>query len=114
MIWIVPVYVFTFTADLTRAFLEHSMEVPDAKADEAKRLISYESNFFERQFIAPMNMNFHAAHHLYPSIPYYNLPLVDRAMRASVYRDRGLIWRRSYVLYFLHYFYGLEWTGRSL
>ena len=27
-----------------------------------------------------MNMNFHAAHHLWPSIPYYNLPVASREL----------------------------------
>jgi fatty acid desaturase len=52
--------------------------------------------------LAPMNMNYHAAHHLWPSIPYYNLPVADREIR---YRPEaaGLEWRGSYFAYLLRY-----------
>ena len=31
-------------------------------------------NWFDRLFIAPNNINYHLDHHLYPSVPWYNLP----------------------------------------
>ena len=45
------------------------------------RLITYLSNPVERLFVAPLNMNYHAVHHLYPSIPYYHLAVADREVR---------------------------------
>jgi fatty acid desaturase len=53
-------------------------------------------------FFAPMNMNFHAAHHLWVSIPYYNLPKADALMRAHPLAT-SLEWRRSYVGYLIRY-----------
>jgi fatty acid desaturase len=105
VLWLLPVYVFTYLADTLRSFLEHSHPEADEKADE-HRLITYESSRLERLFFAPMNMNFHTAHHLWPSIPYYNLPAADRELKASDGAD-GLIWRGSYVAYLLRYFLAL-------
>ena len=51
-----------------RSFVEHSHPESDAKADE-HRLITFVSNRIERLFVAPMNMNYHAAHHLWVGIP---------------------------------------------
>lgn len=105
LLWLLPVYVHTYLGDLVRSFLEHSHPEADDVADE-HRLITYTSNPVERAFFAPMNMNFHTAHHLWPSIPYYNLPRADRELRALPGTD-GLVWRNSYVAYLLRYFFAL-------
>ena len=95
VLWLLPVYVFRFCADEARQFLEHAHLEPDETADR-HRLVSYTSNPLERLFFAPLHMNLHAAHHLWPSIPYYNLPAADRLLRERQ-RTAELVWRRSYV-----------------
>lgn len=101
LMWAVPVYTFTYLGDSIRSFAEHSHPQADRLADE-HRLITYVSHPIERMFFAPMHMNFHAAHHLWTSIPYYNLPAADREMRAHPLAA-GLEWRRSYVGYLARY-----------
>jgi fatty acid desaturase len=101
VLWVLPVYLFTFLGDNLRAFVEHSHPEADAAADR-HRLITFRSNPLERLFLAPMNMNFHAVHHLWPSIPYYNLPRADREIRGRE-EARGLIWRGSYLAYLWRY-----------
>jgi fatty acid desaturase len=99
--WLVPVYFFTYLGDSIRSFAEHSHPEADDLADE-HRLITDVSSPVERMFFAPMNMNVHAAHHLWVSIPYYNLPKADALMRAHPLA-RDLEWRRSYVGYLIRY-----------
>lgn len=101
LMWAAPVYVFTYLGDSIRSFAEHSRPQADALADE-HRLITYVSSPVERMFFAPMNMNFHTAHHLWVSIPYYNLPAADAEMRRHPLAQE-LEWRRSYVGYILRY-----------
>jgi fatty acid desaturase len=100
-----PIYVFAYRADLVRVFCEHSMMVTDDAADHSMRLVTYRSNWLEKLFFAPHNMNYHMAHHLWPSIPYYNLPEADRLIRASeiARSDSRLVWRKSYVGYLIAY-----------
>lgn len=105
VMWLLPVYVHAYLGDLVRSFLEHSHPESDDKADE-HRLITYASNPIERAFFAPMNMNYHTVHHLWTSIPYYNLPRADREVRQSPGAE-GLVWRRSYVGYLLRYYFAL-------
>ncbi len=80
VLWLLPVYVFTFLGDNARAFVEHSHPEVDALADR-HRLVNVVSNPVERLFFSPMNMNLHTAHHLWPSIPYYNLPIANEELQ---------------------------------
>lgn len=95
VLWMLPVYVHTFCGDLTRFFLEHSHPAPDDQI-ENQRMITYSSSPLERLFFSPKNINLHAAHHLWPSIPYYNLPRADAMIRDKGEAE-GLIWRESYI-----------------
>jgi fatty acid desaturase len=105
VLWLIPVYLFTYCADLVRTFLEHSHPEADEVADE-HRLITYSSHPLERMVLAPMNMNYHVVHHLWTSIPYYRLPAANRAIRDREAAS-GLIWRRSYLGYAFEYLFAL-------
>jgi fatty acid desaturase len=105
VLWLLPVYLFTVLGDNLRAFAEHSHPEPDQMADH-HRLVTFVSVPLERMFVAPMNMNFHTAHHLWPSIPYYNLPIADREIRGRA-KALGLEWRGSYFAYLMRYWFAL-------
>jgi fatty acid desaturase len=107
VLWLIPVYLFAYRADLVRVFCEHSMMQSDETADESLRMVHYDSNWLELQFFAPNNMNCHVAHHLWPGIPYYNLPLAEAKVRSwdAANGSRGqIVWRRSYCAYLVDYF----------
>ena len=109
VLWMVPVYVFAYCGDQIRFFLEHAHPEHDDTADE-KRLITYTGNWLERTLFAPMNMNFHAVHHLWPSIPYYNLKKVDLLIRDRDGTD-GMLWRKSYFGMLFTYYKALPLPG---
>jgi len=100
LMWWAPIYVFTFAADLTRVFCEHSVPGVDPVALH-QRLVTFEANRLELALFAPMHMNHHAAHHLWPAIPYYNLPRATQQMRSHFARLPDGVpppcTRRSYV-----------------
>jgi fatty acid desaturase len=104
-LWLLPIYLFTFLGDNLRSFAEHSHPESDDLADQ-HRLITYTSHPIERLLLAPMNMNYHAAHHLWPSIPYYNLPQADREMCANPGAD-ALERRGTYLGYLYRYYVAL-------
>lgn len=83
--WLIPVYIFTFCADMIRVYCEHSVDSDTADASLASRMPTYKSTIIERIILSPMNMNHHAAHHLWPSIPYYKLPV---ATELAIHRVR--------------------------
>jgi fatty acid desaturase len=103
--WLIPVYVFTFCADITRVFCEHSTESGHVDSALAERLITYKSNLVERVIFAPMNMDHHIAHHLWPSIPYYNLPEATAIMlsRQQSTANTPITFRSSFSNYIFRY-----------
>jgi fatty acid desaturase len=104
VLWLLPVYLFMYLGDNLRSFAEHSHPEGDQMADH--RLITYLSFPLERILVAPMNMNYHAVHHLWPSIPYYNLPVADGEIRRPA-EALGLEWRGSYFAYLARYWNAL-------
>lgn len=105
VMWWIPVYVFTFAADILRVFCEHSVESVNG-ASLHDRLVTFAAGPIELALFAPMNMNHHVAHHLWPSIPYRNLPkataiLYSRVATVSADMPTPGI-RRSYLRYLAH------------
>lgn len=102
LLWLAPVYMFTYGADMARVFLEHAVLPPGPVEDYRLRLVSYEGSFLERIVLAPKNMNFHAIHHLWPSIPYYNLPKANKLTYQNPLAE-NLVWRHSYLAFLRDY-----------
>lgn len=108
LMWLAPVYAFTYAADIARVFCEHSvLDAEDSECGLVDRLVTFQSSWLERQFFAPMNMNHHVAHHLWPSIPYYNLPQATKLAYARAggpqYSQPAPRWQGSYVGYLWRY-----------
>jgi fatty acid desaturase len=89
-----------------RGIAEH-FALPDETGTDATRHI--DANWLERFAIAPLNINYHLAHHLFPGIPYYNLPemtailfanpeFAARAHRSRGYLSRNGVLRRELLL----------------
>jgi fatty acid desaturase len=109
VLWVSPVF-FALCCDILRVFCEHSQLTNDLDADSSMRLVSYDAGFFERVLFAPNNMNHHIAHHLWPAIPYYNLPKAEKLIRSKLDNDLQLVWRPSYFGHICSYWH---WLGQE-
>jgi fatty acid desaturase len=71
LFWVVPAFtIFAATVRL-RSIAEHLVLESEHELNKTRHVIS---NPIERFLVAPLNLNYHIVHHLYPSIPFYNLP----------------------------------------
>ena len=79
--WVVPYLTVFFLLMHIRSVAEHfgSMDY----SHELGGTRSVLPFFWERAFFAPHNVNYHLEHHLYPSVPFYNLPLLHAALMAN-------------------------------
>ena len=95
LLWVLPLVVVAKTLTHFRGVVEHTID-PRVNG-ESRRYRTILCGPLERFFFAPMNFNFHAEHHFYPAIPYYNLPQAFRllssnpAYRGTVCLDRGYL-----------------------
>jgi len=61
--------------------LEHQHAITDSEAPaHGNRLITIRSFFLERAIVSPYNMNYHAEHHLLPSVPAPQLPELQKRL----------------------------------
>lgn len=104
LFWIIPL-IFASSCDMARVFCEHSSPSDDIIADKSLRLINIKANFFERLLFAPHNMNFHAVHHIWPSIPYYNLKNAAKTLESKVENfESNIKWMPSYTNIIIKFF----------
>ena len=68
LLWLLPLGTVTALAHLIRSFVEHAI-TDSERPGHANRLITISSNKLERFMVAPYGMNYHAEHHLVPSVP---------------------------------------------
>ncbi|MEM7298419.1 MAG: fatty acid desaturase, partial [Bacteroidota bacterium] len=92
--WAFP-WVFTAIFTNIRGWTEHVFTVPgnpltETRTIRSNRLISFLS----------ANVNYHLEHHLFPAIPWYNLPKVHNLLQAE-YKEAGAFVHSSYMRYVL-------------
>ncbi|MBI2811361.1 MAG: fatty acid desaturase [Candidatus Melainabacteria bacterium] len=95
VLWVAPVYFGVFLPDEIRAFCDHAVAViPDEAADQS-RLVSFHTSWFEAMFYSPYNMNYHAEHHIWPGVPYYNRQEVYKFLKSHP----SVTYRSSYTMF---------------
>ena len=83
--WIVPYFTLFFAFNYARGVAEHFSGM-DYKSLEGgtRTTLPY---LWEKAFFGPHNVHYHSEHHLYPGVPFYNLPeLHEKLMENPEYR----------------------------
>jgi len=91
--WLVPYLTLFFLLLYVRSVAEHfgpTME-HDHELTHTRTVLPH---FWETWFFAPHGLNFHLEHHVYPSVPFYRLGELHRAMMANpAFAARGHVTR---------------------
>lgn len=72
LLWIIPYTTFFQVLNRMRLYTEHS-NFYDNKLNQYRSL---KLNSFQKFFLAPYNLGYHAEHHLFPKVPFYYLPVL--------------------------------------
>jgi fatty acid desaturase len=103
LLWVMPAFTLLFAILRVRNVAEHSNVGVRHDLEMSRSVVA--PPFLERLLLAPHNVGLHLAHHLYPSVPFYNLPRVHQAlMSIPEYAADALIvksyfgWKRPSVL----------------
>ena len=97
--WFIPYITLYQTLNRLRLSTEH-FHLPANKIFETRTV---QLNLFERFIFSPHHLGFHTEHHLYPSIPFYHLPLLhNKLMKVSGFEENLLI-NKSYFTVLKNY-----------
>jgi fatty acid desaturase len=80
LVWILPLVTVAKTLAQFRNIAEHTL-VTDKGEVDLSRYRTIRCGWLEQFFFAPMFFNYHAEHHFFPGIPYFNLPMAHRILR---------------------------------
>jgi fatty acid desaturase len=90
LFWIVPFCTWHIAAQYIRLICEHSA----VESDEEEYSITRTTipTLLERIFVLPCNVGYHLEHHWYPSVPFYRLPELHRAlMERQGFREHAVV-----------------------
>lgn len=94
MLWLLPLMTVTPAMVRLRTIGEH-LGIPNRSELDASR--HTDGSWFEKLTVAPCNINYHLDHHLFPAVPYYNLPrLHELLLREPVYGSNAILNRRYF------------------
>jgi fatty acid desaturase len=85
--WFVPYLTWLQLISRIRSIAEHYALAYDHPLRQTR---STSTNLCEKLFFAPLNLNYHLEHHLYPSVPFYNLAkLHENLLQSEVFRQEA-------------------------
>jgi len=80
LLWLLPMATIATAVFRLRTVAEHAGLMEDHELRSTRTVLPA---VFERFLVAPCNVNYHLEHHLYPSVPFYNLPKLHRRLLAE-------------------------------
>lgn len=93
-LWLLPMFTLTFALHYLRTIAEHIAVPGTHELNETRTVVS---SPIERFLVAPMGLNFHLEHHLFPGIPAYHLAAAhELLMRDDTFRAQAHL-TRSYL-----------------
>jgi fatty acid desaturase len=92
--WILPIFTSLSLMVRIRSVSEHLNLPAENELNESRHV---DGSLFERLTVAPLNINVHIAHHMFPSVPHYNLPtLHERLLKEEIYAQNARIVKRYF------------------
>lgn len=90
LFWVVPYLSTFFMFQYIRSVSEHFGGLEYDNLLSSTRTVK--TNWLEKFFLAPHSVGYHLEHHLYPGVPYYNLPKLHRLlMEREDYQEKAHI-----------------------
>ena len=86
--WLIPYATFYQLLNRIRLSTEH-FNIDESNSFKTRSVVA---SFFETLIFTPYNLGYHLEHHLYPSIPFYNLPkLHSLLLNNEAYKNEAII-----------------------
>ncbi|MCF6320996.1 MAG: fatty acid desaturase family protein [Rhizobiaceae bacterium] len=94
--WFIPSFTLFFLFLYIRSVADHFGPTMDHSKllKSSRTLLPY---WWERIFFCPHHLNFHLDHHLYPSVPFFNLPKLNKILMSNDEFAKNAHLTRGYV-----------------
>ena len=93
VLWLVPLFSIAILITILRTISEHQPMDYEGRDPISPVIRTTLCSWLERRFLFPLNFNYHVEHHLFPQVPFFNLPRLHRELAA-----RGLFETFPHVL----------------
>lgn len=94
VLWLLPLHTLCLAFMRVRIVAEHNL---DDSGPELSHTRHVDASWLERLTLAPLNINYHIAHHLFPSVPLHNLPRLHALLlRDPAFRAQAMLWPRYF------------------
>jgi fatty acid desaturase len=90
--WLIPYATFYQLLNRIRLSTEHF----NLKENSPFKTRSVIPDFLESFFLTPYNLGYHAEHHLFPGVPFYNLPILHHKLMNQTYYSSNAVVYKSY------------------
>lgn len=88
--WVVPLTTWVMFVNMLRAVAEHYPPGTAGRPHDGPAVFltrDVRSSWFDTAFVVTRNVNYHLTHHLFPSVPFFQLPALHREIaRTEPYR----------------------------
>jgi fatty acid desaturase len=74
VLWIVPLFSVAILITILRTIAEHQPMDYEGRDPITPVIRTTLCSWLERRFLFPLNFNYHVEHHLFPQVPFFNLP----------------------------------------
>lgn len=89
ILWVLPSLTLLSALVRIRSIAEHLVLDNEHELNASRHV---DGTLLERLSIAPLGINYHIAHHMFPAVPFYNLPkLHNRLLNDPTYRGKAAI-----------------------
>ena len=90
VLWMLPLSTLVIAFIRIRTVGEHLAIANETELNASRHT---DATLLERWTICPFNINYHLDHHLFPSVPYYNLPQLHKVLlKNDEYRSHALLY----------------------
>ncbi|AMP04946.1 fatty acid desaturase family protein [Collimonas pratensis] len=94
LLWLLPMFTLTLAFTRIRIIAEHDLAQNERELERTRHV---DGSWLERLALAPLNINYHVAHHLFPAVPLYNLPKMHAIlMKDEGFRAEASLWPRYF------------------
>ena len=91
LLWVVPFMTAFMFINRVRSLAEHYGVEMEHELNATRHVTA---TWWEKLIFSPCNVNYHLEHHLFPSVPFFNLPkLHQRLMNEEIFRRHAHLTR---------------------